>query len=117
MKKTNIIALNAPKITSAQREELTHHKKALETTIAEIEGDLAKVTDLRRKQAEHEKETKPLQRAAANFDSDSELKLLLNQKTLQRLRDAIASAEAECCADIPVYGAIDAAQDLVQKIC
>jgi hypothetical protein len=113
-----MIKLIAPKIAADQRKKLTVHKAHIEGAIAEVEGDFAKVKQLRAKQKTLEKEALTLHRDAANFHKDAELKLLLNQKTLERLFDAVHKAESECHdCKLPLFRATDDAQELVSKIC
>jgi len=113
-----IITLEAPKVSAADTKLLTGHGAAIEGAIAEVEGDYAKVKKLRAKEKELEREALTLYRDAANFQRDAELNLLLNQKTLARVHDAIAQAEAACHDDkVPLYNIIDRAQELVSKIC
>jgi hypothetical protein len=108
----------APKIPPDQRKQLTGHKAAIEGAIEVVEGAFKKVEELRSKQEKLRKEAVTLHRDAANFHRDAELKLLLNQKTLERLHDSIQQAEAMCYDDkVPLFNIVDRAQELVSKIC
>ena len=117
MNKTHIVSLSAAKISAAQRKDVQAAKAKLETAMEVVEEDSAKVTQLREKEEKLRKEALSLQRDAASFHSDAELKLIANQKTLERLRDAIHQAESECFDDkVPLFSAIDQAQSVISKL-
>jgi small-conductance mechanosensitive channel len=112
-----MITLNAPKITAAQRKQVQALKQQLEGVKERVAGNNEKVTQLVRKQEQLRKEAQKLEGDAAAFRDGGEVKLFEKRKQLERLADVARQAEAECFDDkLPLFHAIDQAQELVGKL-
>lgn len=112
------VTIKAPKISAADQKEITARKVALEKVLAALDGSAAKARELSAKKAKLEKEAIGLHRAAAAFDQQAEMALLANQRTLARILDAIAASEADAAdAKVPLFRAIDRAQEIVSRLC
>lgn len=113
-----MIRISAPPTSVDQRKRLLAHKSGIDSVIAGVQSGAAKLNELRAKEEELRNEVPSLQRDAANFLPGAELKLLSNQQTLDRLRQAIKQAESECSqAQQRLFPAIDQAQELVCSLC
>jgi hypothetical protein len=111
-----MISLKAPKITAAERKQILAAKNALENKVKAIEGSSKRISDFRKKEKTLRAEAEDLHRAAANFDKESEIKLVVALKQLERVAEAIQS-ENNPDEGLDIFTAIDEAQEIVGQIC
>ena len=105
------------KISDAQKKTLEPYAAPLISALAEIDGHHKKYSELAKKDQSAEKQVIKHQRAAAGFDSASELQLIAALKQRERLRDALGQIEEHAAeAKQPLFQAIDRAQDALQQI-
>jgi hypothetical protein len=104
-------------ISDKQKKTLNPYAAPIISALAGLDGHHKKYAELANKDQLAEKQVAKHQRAAAGFDSASELQLIAAMKQRERLREAMGKIEEQAHADkLPLFYAIDRASSALQQI-